>query len=126
MTELKESLYNKIKSYIDNTFYSEASRDVLNLYCVYKIENSTRIDYKEYCTLVINIYDKKINDISLIENATQELQKELNNYAAETTNTSYYIKQTNRLDLDYIEEEFRRRELRFLVHFYDKTIVERS
>jgi len=126
MTELKESLYNKIKTYISNTFYNSAPRDVLDLYCIYKIENSVRFDYKEICTLVINVYDKKTNDITILEDAVKELQKQLNGYAEDTTNTSYYLTQTNRLDLDYIEEEVNRRELRFLVHFYDRTIVERS
>ena len=126
MTELKESLYNKIKTYIDNTFYNSAPRDVLDLYCIYKIENSIRFDYKEICTLVINIYDKKINDITILEDAAKELQKELNGYAEDTENTSYYLIQTNRLDLDYIEEEINRRELRFNVQYYDRSIIERS
>jgi len=58
------------------------------------------------------------------ENLAQKLQKELHQIDISTTNGIIQLRNTNRLDLDSIEEEHRRRELSFFVNWYDKSIIE--
>jgi hypothetical protein len=124
MTELKAALYTEIKKHATNVYYNQAPSNVNYPYVVYTITSSNRLDYKEEVFVRMNVYDLKGANITGIENLAQKLQKELHQIDISTTNGIIQLRNTNRLDLDSIEEEHRRRELSFFVNWYDKSIIE--
>ena len=124
MTELKSALYTEIKKHATNVYYNEAPRGTNYPFVVYSITAANRIDYKEEVFVKINLYDLKGANITVLEDLTQKLQKKLHQIDIATTNGILQMRNTNRLDLDSIEEEHRRRELSFFVHWYDKSIIE--
>ena len=124
MIELKSGIYTKLKSITDNVYYQEASRDTQYPYIVFEITGATRSDVRESSILNINIYDKKGNNIEIIEKLEEDIKRELHYFDINTSSIAASVRQTGSNNLDSIEDQHRRRQVEYQVYYYTKALYE--
>ena len=124
MIELKSGIYTKLKSITDNVYYQEASRDTQYPYIVFEISGATRNDLRESSILNINIYDKKGNNIEIIEKLEEDVKRELHYFDINTAVISASLRQTGSNNLDSIEDQYRRRQVEYQLYYYTKALYE--
>lgn len=124
MKELKKALSEELKKYHNNVYYELADRKTTFPYIVFKIDDSNRMDYKEIVFATISIYDRDNTKIDIIEDLEQLIKKKFHNLDLKTENSISVLTHISSNNFDFLQEGYRRRELRFQIFFYNSEIVE--
>lgn len=124
MRELKEFLYTEINKEI-LCYYQEADRNTNLIYCVYDVNTVNRYsDYREDVILTINFYGKKHKDEIVLDEAAESVKKMLHLSSSLVESGIVDVINTGQIDLSSIEEQIARLEVKFLVKWYNKKMLE--
>ena len=120
MFDLKEALLAKFSEIMPTYEYTTVPKNQPYPYATFNTPSTDGFaEYRDDVTVEINIYDSLCNSLKDIEDYALEFRK-LNKYCFNTEQGRLDMLFVGIVPLDSLEEEVRRREITFLVKWYDE------
>jgi hypothetical protein len=114
-----ETILNIIRQVTLNSYYNLAPEGSLYPLTVFNLTSAFKTeDYKYRFFLEINIWDNRGNNIKELLETVENLQNAIDNCIYDDKNINLRFKLESIITLDEIEHHLRRRQLRFIVNYY--------